>query len=106
MKNLMFVGLIAAAGVAATAMPGAAAKRSFGDVTAEAYNGPLPPAGYTARRWSHPNGCDYSLAGRPGERVWYLIINTLGKNDCVRYFVEQSAPGEVNVTRNLYRYGN
>lgn len=36
----------------------------------------LPPQGYTAQWWTAPNKCEYSRAGRPGEVVWYLIINT------------------------------
>ena len=36
----------------------------------------LPPPGYTGQWWTAPNKCEYSRAGRPGEVVWYLIINT------------------------------
>lgn len=103
---MKFAGKIALISLAAAVAMGStaqAAKRNMG-FTAEAYNGPLPPAGYEGRRWSHPNGCDYSLAGRPGERVWYLIINTSGGKDCVRYFVEQAMPNEISVTKNVYRY--
>lgn len=104
MKTFKMIGMITAAALMATALPGHAGKRNFGEAMLSAYDGPLPPAGYAARRWTHPNGCDYSLAGRPGERVWYLIINTLGNKDCVRYFVETPLPNDINVTRNLYKY--
>lgn len=36
----------------------------------------LPPPGYRGQWWTAPNKCEYSRAGRPGEVVWYLIINS------------------------------
>ncbi|MBC7181174.1 MAG: hypothetical protein H5U14_13950 [Roseovarius sp.] len=36
----------------------------------------LPPASHQGQWWTHPSGCEYSRTGRPGETVWYLIINT------------------------------
>ena len=48
----------------------------------------LPPAGYTGQWWRSPNKCDYSRAGRPGEIVWYLIINTAHRG-CKPYLVQQ-----------------
>lgn len=96
---LCIAGVLAAAGT-----PGFSGKLNMGTVATDGYSGPLPPEGHQGRRWSHPNGCDYSLAGRPGERVWYLIVNTRGNNDCVRYFVEQSLPNDISVTRNVYKY--
>ncbi len=68
------------------------------------YTGPLPPSNFRGRRWSHPNGCDYSLAGRRGERVWYVVVSTLAGKDCVRYFVEVELPESQQVTKKLYRY--
>ena len=50
----------------------------------------VPPPGYDSQWWIHPNGCEYSKAGRPGEIVWYLIINSVGTKRCVRYVVEMS----------------
>lgn len=35
-----------------------------------------PPASHQGQWWTHPSGCEYSRTGRPGETVWYLIINT------------------------------
>ncbi len=36
-----------------------------------------PPANYQGQWWTHPLGCEYSRAGRPGELVWYIIVNTV-----------------------------
>ncbi|MBW4710521.1 hypothetical protein KX928_22260 [Roseobacter sp. YSTF-M11] len=36
----------------------------------------LPPANYRGQWWTSPDNCQYSRAGRPGETVWYLIVNT------------------------------
>lgn len=103
MKLIKTIGLLTIAATMAIGSSASAGKRNMG-ATSDAYNGPLPPEGFEGRRWSHPNGCDYSLAGRPGERVWYVIINTMGRKDCVRYFVEQSLPNDISVTKNKYRY--
>lgn len=48
----------------------------------------LPPPGYTDQWWTAPNNCEYSRAGRPGETVWYLIINTAHRG-CDTYLVER-----------------
>ena len=98
-KSIGFAVLAAALAAGSVAN----ADRNLG-VLGEGYNGPLPPEGFQDRRWSHPNGCDYSLAGRPGERVWYVVLNTMGSKNCVRYFVEKALPNDVAVTRNQYRY--
>ena len=104
MTNFITTALIAAIATTAIAGTADAGKRKMGKVM-DAYNGPLPPEGFQGRRWAHPsNGCDYSLAGRPGERVWYLISNTSRGKDCVRYFVEQAMPNDISVTRGTYRY--
>lgn len=42
----------------------------------------MPPSGYDNQWWTHPSGCEYSRAGRPGEIVWYVIINTIGNRSC------------------------
>ncbi len=49
----------------------------------------LPPPGYDRQRWRAPNKCDYSRAGRPGETVWYLIINTSHRG-CPARLVERA----------------
>ena len=48
----------------------------------------MPPLGFEGRRWVHPNGCQYSRAGRPGELVWYLVAT--GAKGCSAYFVQYS----------------
>jgi hypothetical protein len=41
------------------------------------YSSPLlPPKTYKGQWWTAPDNCQYSRAGRPGETVWYLIVNT------------------------------
>lgn len=35
-----------------------------------------PALNHQGQWWTHPKGCEYSRAGRGGETVWYLIINT------------------------------
>lgn len=32
----------------------------------------LPPAGYLAENWTHPNGCTYARNGRRDREVWML----------------------------------
>lgn len=44
----------------------------------------VPPLRHKSRRWTAADGCQYSRAGRPGETVWYLIINSSGGKDCRR----------------------
>lgn len=48
----------------------------------------MPAAGFSGQRWVHPNGCQYSRAGRPGETVWYLVAT--GKKGCSAYIVQHS----------------
>lgn len=103
MKPFVTLALIAAS-ITAPLSSAVAGVLNLGTVEKTSYTGPLPPLDYAGRRWSHPNGCDYSLAGRPGERVWYVVLNTMGGNDCVRYFVEVAIPNDHSVTKNLYRY--
>lgn len=45
-----------------------------------------PPASHEGQWWTHSRGCEYSRAGRPGEIVWYLIINT-ARPGCPAYIV-------------------
>jgi len=44
----------------------------------------MPPEGHAGQWWTHPSGCEYSRAGRPGEVVWYLITNT-ARPECPTY---------------------
>lgn len=44
----------------------------------------MPPRGHAGQWWTHPSDCQYSRAGRPGEVVWYLIINT-ARPECPTY---------------------
>ncbi|WP_306115254.1 MULTISPECIES: hypothetical protein [unclassified Roseovarius] len=48
----------------------------------------MPPDGYSAQWWTHPKGCEYSRAGRPGEIVWFLIVNTV-KPGCPTHIVQR-----------------
>ncbi len=50
----------------------------------------LPPMEYANQWWVHPSGCEYSRAGRPGEVVWYIIINSIGRKTCPRLIVQQA----------------
>lgn len=35
----------------------------------------MPPEGFQGQWWTSPDNCEYSRSGRPGEIVWFLIIN-------------------------------
>lgn len=48
----------------------------------------MPPEGYSSQWWTAPNGCEYSRAGRPGEVVWYLIVNSAHRG-CMPYLVQR-----------------
>lgn len=50
----------------------------------------MPPQGHDSRWWVHPSGCEYSRAGRPGEIVWYVIINSIGKRNCPTMIVQKA----------------
>ncbi|WP_299603956.1 hypothetical protein [uncultured Tateyamaria sp.] len=43
-----------------------------------------PSPAYQGQWWTHPLGCEYSRAGRPGETMWFLIVNTR-KKGCPAY---------------------
>ena len=52
-----------------------------------------PPASTTTQQWwTHPLGCQYSRAGRPGETMWFLIVNTARKG-CPTYITGTSWGG-------------
>ena len=54
-----------------------------------------PPASFQGQWWTHPLGCEYSRAGRPGESVWFLIINT-AKPGCPTYIATKTWGGVYN----------
>jgi hypothetical protein len=49
----------------------------------------LPPADYKGQWWTSPDNCQYSRAGRPGEAVWYLIVNT-AHDKCARRLIQRA----------------
>ncbi|MEL7091040.1 MAG: hypothetical protein AAFN94_04825 [Pseudomonadota bacterium] len=51
-----------------------------------------PPVNFQGQWWTHPIGCEYSRAGRPGETVWFLIINT-AKPGCPTYIATKTWGG-------------
>lgn len=51
-----------------------------------------PPANFQGQWWTHPNGCQYSRAGRPGEVVWFLVVNTARKG-CPTYIASKTWGG-------------
>ncbi|GFE48738.1 hypothetical protein So717_04910 [Roseobacter cerasinus] len=54
------------------------------------YSSPmLPPANYRGQWWTTPDHCQYSRAGRPGETVWYLIVNTAHEG-CKRRLIQRA----------------
>ena len=79
-------GLIALTAPAATAQQGRYAQGTGGYTTAIMGGSSriMPPQGHAGQWWTHPSGCQYSRTGRPGEVVWYLIINT-ARPECPTY---------------------
>ncbi|MEM8776048.1 MAG: hypothetical protein AAGF53_13500 [Pseudomonadota bacterium] len=59
-----------------------------------AQNGAEPPKNYKGQWWTNAQGCEYSRAGRPGETVWYIIVNT-AKSSCPRYIVSHSPYNDI-----------
>ncbi len=55
----------------------------------------MPPANYQGQWWTHPAGCQYSRAGRPGEIVWFLT--SIPKGARCPEFIQQKA------TDHIYR---
>ncbi len=51
-----------------------------------------PPVNFQGQWWTNPAGCEYSRAGRPGETVWFLIINT-AKPGCPTYIATKTWGG-------------
>ncbi|MEM9128398.1 MAG: hypothetical protein AAGA97_01595 [Pseudomonadota bacterium] len=61
---------------------------------ASAEKGGEPPKGYKGQWWTNAQGCEYSRAGRPGETVWYIIVNT-ARSGCPRYIVSHSPYNDI-----------
>ncbi|MCV3270368.1 hypothetical protein [Roseobacter sinensis] len=77
---------------AALALPAAADQAASGSkkATLVTYSSPsLPPANYRGQWWTTPDNCQYSRAGRPGETVWYLIVNTAHEG-CERRLIQRA----------------
>ena len=51
-----------------------------------------PPLTHQGQWWTHPSGCEYSRAGRPGETVWFLIVNT-ARPGCPTYIATKTWGG-------------
>ena len=83
--------LLAALGLIALAAPSTAQQGRYaqanGGYTTAIMGGSsriMPPKDHPGQWWTHPSGCEYSRTGRPGEVVWYLIINT-ARPECPTY---------------------
>ncbi len=76
----------------ACALPAAAEQAAPGTAktTLVTFSSPdLPPANYRGQWWTTPDNCQYSRAGRPGETVWYLIVNTAHEG-CARRLIQRA----------------
>lgn len=51
-----------------------------------------PAPSHQGQWWTHPKGCQYSRAGRPGETVWFLIVNT-ARPGCPTYIATKTWGG-------------
>jgi hypothetical protein len=65
---------------------------AFGVATASNASVAKPPATYQGQWWTNALGCEYSRAGRPGETMWFLIVNT-AKKGCPTYITGKSWGG-------------
>lgn len=87
----MLTKTLYAASLALVAMAGGAEadlSNKFGaTITLASGDAVMPPDGYASQWWTHPIGCEYSRAGRPGETVWFLIINT-ARPGCPSHIVQ------------------
>lgn len=69
--------VIALAFASLAGLPVAAQNTNNSQMTLVEYESPmLPPANYKGQWWTSPDNCQYTRAGRPGETVWYLIVNS------------------------------
>lgn len=79
--------------VLAVAVGGAAHAGMFSSNAPMVGTDAMPPDGYEGQWWTHPSGCEYSRAGRPGEIVWYVIVNSIGRKQCPVMIVQKAYPG-------------
>jgi len=82
---------LAAAALSMSTLPAAAdLSERFGRTSKIKASKPayMPPNGYQGQWWTSPDNCEYSRSGRPGEIVWYLIINT-SHAKCQPYIVQR-----------------
>jgi hypothetical protein len=77
--------------------------RYLGDVPLEANAIEIPPLGYKSQNWKSASGCEYTRAGRPGETVWYLIMNSLKGQSCDRIIVEHVLDDNVQMSKLAMR---
>lgn len=87
LKHLMTLALGSALvlPVSAEGIPAGSTK-----TTMVTYTSPMmPPASYRGQWWTSPDNCQYSRAGRPGETVWYLIVNTAHEG-CARRLIQRA----------------
>jgi hypothetical protein len=77
--------------------------RYMGDVPLVADAAEIPPIGYEGQTWRAASGCQYTRAGRPGETVWYLIINSLAGQPCDRIIVEHVLDDNVQMAKLAMR---
>ena len=85
--TVAMLGLVGLVGLAATGATAAVAQQVPQGHTTAIMGGSsriTPPEDHRGQWWTHPSGCQYSRAGRPGEVVWYLIINT-ARPECPTY---------------------
>lgn len=84
------IGMIAILAASLLATNAKAGLFSKGAGSASAGTQQMPPNGYDSQWWVHPTGCEYSRAGRPGEIVWYVIINSIGNRNCPTMIVQKA----------------
>lgn len=109
-KSVIFTSAIALSLSASMAMAGGiflgmgkGKTRYLGDVPQEANAIQIPPIGYEKQNWKSASGCEYSRAGRPGETVWYLIMNSLNGQSCDRIIVEYVLDDNVQMSKLAMR---
>ncbi len=81
--------LVLACAIAAPAMTQSYQGQSMQMQLVEYQSPLLPPANYRSQWWTSPDNCQYSRAGRPGETVWYLIVNT-AHSKCPKRLIQRA----------------
>jgi hypothetical protein len=90
--DVMFKVCLAVGLACAMVLPAAAQVTNSGknQVKMVQYSSPMmPPANYKGQWWTSPDNCQYSRAGREGETVWYLIVNT-AHMQCERRLIQRA----------------